>query len=74
MWVMKVLVCCLNSSPARWCDVPLPGRTVVELAGFFLTKSRNSLKLATGTFFGLTTTTCGTLATRISGIRSFSRS
>ena len=24
MWVMKVLVCSLNSSPARWCEVPLP--------------------------------------------------
>jgi hypothetical protein len=24
MWVMKVLVCCLNSSPARWCEVPVP--------------------------------------------------
>ena len=24
MWVMKVFVCSLNSSPARWCEVPLP--------------------------------------------------
>ena len=22
IWVMKVPVCCLNSSPARWCEVP----------------------------------------------------
>ncbi|MNT49885.1 hypothetical protein D3C72_1867630 [compost metagenome] len=32
-WTMKVLVCVLNSSPARWIDVPLPLEAMFSLPG-----------------------------------------
>jgi hypothetical protein len=59
----------LNTSPIRWCAVPIPAEPYVSLPGFALACAINS-----GTVFagidGFTTSTFGTIATTVIGAKS----
>ena len=70
---MKVRVCNLKSSPAKWCEVPPPAEPKLYLPGALRTICRNALKSPCMSL-GLITKTWGTWATRAIGTKSRSRS
>ena len=71
---MKTPVMCLNSSPARWMEVPLPLEAMFSLPGWALACLRKSCTLwmpsarALSAFISIT---LGTLATRVMGTKSW---
>jgi len=71
---MKVRVCILNSSPARWMDVPLPELEKFSrpgLARATLIRSATELMPYFCACAGFTTSTLGTPATSVTGTKSF---
>ena len=70
---MKVPVMLLNSSPARWMEVPLPLDAMFILPGLALATRMKSCTLVTPRALALSafiTITLGTAATRVMGTKS----
>src|SRR4029079_7266367 len=67
--VISTPVIVLNSSPDRWIDVPLPDDAKLSLPGFAFAYAISSCTDLNGND-GLTTSTFGTPATRITGAKS----
>jgi hypothetical protein len=63
----------LKSSPARWFEVPLPPEPKFISPGLLFASAMNSLSVAAGTD-GLVIITFGTVATRLTGAKSFTGS
>ena len=63
----------LNSSAARWFDVPWPLEANEYFSGSFLSSATNSRRLLAGTDL-FTDMTLGMVATTVSGVKSLSAS
>jgi len=63
-----------NTSPARWMDVPLPAEAYVSLPGSRRAWASTSLTDLSLLRAGLTTSTLGTSASRLTGVKSFTGS
>src|SRR2546427_6251947 len=69
-WSMSTPVSTLNSSAARWLEVPMPDEEYVSLPGLRLAYATSSLIDLTGNDGG-TTTIIGTSQQPLTGTRSF---